>query len=239
MTNILILGASHGLGAAFSIGVPEKNDKVWLVSRGQPASLSRNDNVIRSWIEADLSSTDVGQIISMALSGETLDVLIYNAGIWERHAFENDYDFEGVEEIETRNIITVNLTAAIICIQKLIANLKKAGNAKIILIGSTSGLDNTGSPEVAYTASKFGLRGLAQALRQNLRKDGIAVTCINPGEIAAEIPYEQGVETAISTYQGTRIPVQDLVTVVKCVINLSRVACIKEINMPAITDLNA
>lgn len=83
------------------------------------------------------------------------------------------------------------------------------------------------------------ITGITHALREYVRKDAIAVTCINPGELAAEIPYEEGAEKAIAEYDGTRIPVQDIVALVKCIVNLSKVACIKEIHVPAITDVNA
>lgn len=72
-----------------------------------------------------------------------------------------------------------------------------------------------------------------------MRKDGISVTCINPGELAADVPYVEGAEKAMLLYQGTRIPVQDIVAIVQCVIHLSPIACVKEINIPAITDLHA
>lgn len=86
--------------------------------------------------------------------------------------------------------------------------------------------------------SKFGLRGITNALREHVREDKITVTCINPGELAAEVPFEEGAEKAIKLYKGTRIPVQDIVAIVQCVINLSLVSCVKEINIPAITDMN-
>lgn len=87
MTHILIVGASRGLGAAFNLGLPEQGDTVCLISRSQPQNLERNDGVKRIWIEADLSSKDASHKIASALSGHKLDVLIYNAGIWEEHAF--------------------------------------------------------------------------------------------------------------------------------------------------------
>ena len=238
MANILIIGASRGLGAAFSVGIPTPGDTVWLVSRSRP-DLERSDGVSRRWVEVDLASEDASRKVAQALAGQLLDVLIYNAGIWEQHAFTPDYDFEQVSEIETRNIISVNLTSAITCVQSVLPNLRQSASGKIILIGSTSGLDNNGSPEVAYAASKYGLRGFDQALRENLRRDAIAVTCINAGEVAADIAYERGAEEAIAMYGGTRIPVQDFVAIVRCLMSLSNVACVKEIDVPAITDRNA
>ncbi|MMZ66023.1 short chain dehydrogenase [compost metagenome] len=107
------------------------------------------------------------------------------------------------------------------------------------MIGSTAGLDHTNNAQVSFVASKFGLRGIANALREHVRKDNIAVTCVNPGELAAEIPFEDGPDKAIAEYDGTRIPVQDIVSIVKCIVSLSKVACVKEIHVPAITDVNA
>jgi short-subunit dehydrogenase len=237
MTNILITGGSRGLGAAFAAGLPVEGDTVYLVSRSRP-QLDRRDGVARVWIEADLASPDAARRVSEALGEARLDVLIANAGIWEADAFGDAYDFQKGSEKEIRDILAVNLTSAITCVRALIPNLRRSDRGKVILIGSTSGLENTRSPEIAYTASKFGLRGVAHALREVLRKDRIAVTCINPGEVAAEIPYERGAEEAISAYGGTRIPVQDLVVIVRCLMSLSRAICVKEIDAPALTDQN-
>lgn len=136
-------------------------------------------------------------------------------------------------------MIHVNVTSPITCIQKLLPNLRKSKKANIVFIGSTAGLDHTNNPQVTFVASKFGLRGIVNALREHVRKDGIGVTCINPGELAAKVPYEEGAEKAISLYQGTRIPFQDIIALVQCVVSLSKVSCVKEIHVPAMTDLNA
>lgn len=239
MTHLLIVGASRGLGAAFHAGLPDRGDTVWLVSRTGPKGLNKADGIKRVWVQADLSTNDAGRKIAGALSGARLDVLIYNAGIWEDNAFGDDYRFEEVADAGTRNIITVNLTSAIECIQKLLPNLRQSENGKVILIGSVSGLENTRQHEVAYNASKFGLRGAAHALRENLRADRIGVTCINPGDIATGVPYEAGVEKAVESYGGAAIPVHDLVSIVKCVMGLSRATCVKEIDVPAMTDVYA
>ncbi|MCH5583793.1 SDR family oxidoreductase [Shimazuella sp. AN120528] len=239
MKNFIILGASKGLGDAFVKGLPVKNDRVWIVSRSKPESLEIRDGVHRFWIEADLSSQISGDTIAKAIKDETIDVLIYNAGIWEEEGFQDNYNFENDNPTDILNIMNVNTTSSIICIQRLLPNIKKSTNPKIILVGSVNGLDNYGSKQVTYVASKFGLRGVGHSLRENLREDGIGVTVINPGNIAAAIPYEDGLEKAISTYNGTRIPVQDIVSLVKCVVHLSNVSCVKEIHIPAMYDTNA
>ncbi|MET4562666.1 short-subunit dehydrogenase [Lysinibacillus parviboronicapiens] len=235
--NYIIFGASKGLGDAFVKGLPEPGDKVWIVSRSRPKSLDINDGVQRVWLEADLTQQNIK--ISEQLKNECVDVLIYNVGVWEKNGFEDDYDFEQDDPADIANIININITSTITYIQSLLPHLRKSQNGKIILIGSTAGLDHTNNNQVSFVASKFGIRGITNALREHVRKDNIAVTCVNPGEIAAEIPYEDGAEKAITAYNGTRIPVQDIVAIVKCVVSLSKVSCVKEIHVPAITDLNA
>jgi NAD(P)-dependent dehydrogenase (short-subunit alcohol dehydrogenase family) len=234
VANILIFGGSRGLGAALSLGVPARGDAVWLVSRSRP-DLDGRDGVQRVWIEADLSARAAGPVVATVVGDTPLDIVIYNAGIWEHSAFHDSYDFTEVDDAETERIIAVNLTSAITCIRALLPNLRKAAGAKLIFIGSTSGLDNSSGREVAYAASKFGLRGATHALRENLRADGIAVTCLNPGNIGT-INVERGVVSASPHESRAMIPPQDLIAIVKCVVGLSNASCVKEIDVMAMTD---
>lgn len=238
MKSILILGASRGLGGALNRWLPETGDTVWLVSRTQPW-LADTDGVARRWIQADLTQPEAASRIANALGGQRLDVVLYNAGIWEEAALGSGYDFERVAPEENDRILTVNLTAAIHCIQKLIPNLRQSGNGKLVLIGSTSGLENIGTREVAYNASKMGLRGAAHALRENLRPDGIGVTVVNPGSFAGEAAYETSAEEIARRHNGELIPMQDLVALIRCVVSLTRATVVKEIDVPALGDMAA
>jgi len=94
MKNFIIFGASKGLGDAFVKGLPDTGDNVWMVSRSLPESLKLNDGVHRYWIDTDLSLSDASNRIAKTLNGVTVDVLIYNVGIWESKGFRDDYDFE-------------------------------------------------------------------------------------------------------------------------------------------------
>lgn len=116
-----------------------------------------------------------------ALENKTIDVLIYNVGLWEKRGFEGDYSFDHDEPEDIAHLINVNVTSTITYIQALLPHVRKSENGKIIVIGSTAGLDHTNLPQVSFVASKFGLRGIVNALREHVRKDKISVTCINPG----------------------------------------------------------
>jgi short-subunit dehydrogenase len=234
VTATIIFGASRGLGAAFNLTLPARGDEVWLVSRKRP-DLDYEDGVVRHWIEADLAAADVASRVAAGVGQVPLDLAIYNAGIWESSAFSSAYSFDSVPDAETHNILTVNLTSAITCLKAVLPNLRKSRAGKIVLIGSTSGLDNIGQPEVAYTASKFGLRGVAHALREVVRKDGIAVTCLNPGNIGT-ITVKDGKIAARPHERRDMIPPQDLIEIVRCVSRLSNASCVKEIDVMAMTD---
>ena len=236
MSDIMIIGASRGLGDAYACGVPDPRDMLWLVSRSRPTSMDRDDGVTRHWIEADLRDPGAASVVSRSMAGQPLDVLLYNAGVWEKRGFTPEYAFEDVPDAETHDIVTINVTAAITCIRALLPNLRLGKHAKIVLTGSSSGRDNSGDREVAYTASKFGVRGLGHALRENLRDEGIAVTVINPGWISAEIPWDTGLEATLRMNGGRQLPVQDLVALVRCVLRLSPASCVKEIDVPAMAD---
>ena len=234
--NLLIVGASRGLGAAFAQGLPKTGDRIWMVSRHKPQFPDPEDGVERIWIAADVAASDGVSRMTTVLADHAVDSLIYNVGIWERTAFSAAYQFDQVSPMEHQRILQVNLGAAIDCVQAVLPHLRRSQQGKVILIGSISGVENVGSPEVGYVASKFGLRGVAYALRENLRSEGIAVSCINPGMIATEVPYEVGIEAALKQFQGTQIPVQDVVAIARCILSLSPASCVKEVQMPALAD---
>jgi len=234
MTSTIIFGASRGLGAAFNLSLPASGDRVWLVSRNRP-DLDISDGVARQWIEADLSTPDAPTKVSAGLGATPLDIAVYNAGIWESTAFHPGYSFDDVPDAETYRILAVNLASAITCLRAILPNLRQSKAAKIVLIGSTSGLENIGQPEVATAASKFGLRGVAHALREVVRKDGIAVTCLNPGNIGT-ITVSDGKITSKPHHPRAMIPPQDLIELVRCVTRLSNASCVKEIDVMAMTD---
>ena len=229
MANHLILGASRGLGAALVEGLPRKGDCVFGLSRSIPAWTRRKSAIKRHWIEADLCEIGAVQNARREIGKLPLDSLIHVAGIWDEEAFEDMHDDEIAE------ILDVDLRSFLAFTRGLAPNLRRAGHAKIIAIGSTNGLDNGDGSAVAYTAAKFGLRGATHALRQHFRKDGIAVTCLSPGSIASDFGYADG-DAALKKYRRKRMPVTDIVAMVRCILDLSPAACVKEITMPALKD---
>jgi short-subunit dehydrogenase len=131
MAQLLIIGGSRGLGHGFSLGVPNPGDRVWLVSRGRPQSMDTQDGVTRHWIKADLALPASGEQIASALAGQPLDLLLYNAGVWEHNAFSASYNFADVDLLEMHQLININLVSMLTCIKALLPNLRQAAAGKI------------------------------------------------------------------------------------------------------------
>jgi len=229
MANYLILGASRGLGAALVEGLPRKGDVIYGLSRGEPDWRRKKSPIKRHWVEADLCELSAVQNARAVLGKTPIDALIHVAGIWDPGTFDEIYDDEIAE------ILDVDLRSFLAFARGLAPSLKRADHAKIIAIGSTSGLENGDGSAVAYTAAKFGLRGACQALRQYFRKNGIAVTCLSPGSIASELRHGRAAD-ALKKHRGKRMPVEDIVAMIRCILDLSPAACVKEITMPALKD---
>lgn len=225
----LIVGASRGLGAAFAEGLPSPDDEVFVVSRSKP-NIDKVQGVIYEWISADATSTSFANDVADFIGNRPIDVLIYNAGIWEKNTFES----MSVEEIDA--ILTTNLISCIQLVKRIFTNVVSSGTKTVILISSTCGLENEGSQKIAYVASKFGLRGVGHALRELLRDKGGKVTVISPGSIASDVKLSEGVDEALERHNGTRIPVNDFVELISTLLRLSPVGFVKEIHFPAVTD---
>ncbi|MEM8793611.1 MAG: SDR family oxidoreductase [Pseudomonadota bacterium] len=219
--NLLVIGASRGIGAAVAQHYAGRVARLASVSRGQAAA--------GEWIAADLARPE--DIAEIAASwGETpLDGLLFMGGTWEQGAFTAEYDFAASTPEETLQVLAVNLAAPILLVQHLRAALAASSDPRIVLMGSLSGLDNAASPEVANSASKFGLRGAAQAMEKSLRPLGASVTVINPGNVGTE-EVDDDIASGVFSPQ-VPIPMSDLLAAMDFVLNASPATTVREINL--------
>jgi short-subunit dehydrogenase len=112
--NVLIVGASKGLGRAFVEGLCDPGDSIVGISRTMPTDLKPNSGAAIHWIEADMSkSLEAVNIIERQVP-ERLDTIIYNLGIWEETAFSDNYNFLENSDEELINLVGVNTTSIIL-----------------------------------------------------------------------------------------------------------------------------
>lgn len=231
----LIYGVSKGLGRAIAHGLPKDNDIVYGVSRSKPADTK--DNLV--WVPADLSQPETAvKAVAEVLQEKQLDYLIYNVGVWEQMAFTAEFDVEQCSDAELINLVQTNVTSCILALKAFVKNLRLSSNAKIVLIGSTWGLDNHNGKEVAFSASKFALRGIVHSMRETLRQDNIGITVLNLGYLATEYDYTVDSDIIVEENQASLIPLSDVLQAIKFVLSTSKASCVKEINMPAMQDMN-
>lgn len=234
--HIMVVGASQGLGKAFIEGLCRDGDTVIGISRRRPVEVSPKASVTLKWIEADLSSPTVSTQLIADQAPNQLDVLIYNVGLWEHDAFEPSYRFLATDVGEVQNLIDVNITSAILLLRLLLPRLLQSTRAQIILTGSTSGLPQSGTAAVTFAASKFALRGIADALRECFREEKLAVTCLQIGDLNTNDSIHTPIQEACKRGQGELIPMHDVVTLTRSMLDLSPNSYVKEITMPAICD---
>ncbi|MEM6483300.1 MAG: SDR family NAD(P)-dependent oxidoreductase [Pseudomonadota bacterium] len=207
----IIFGASRGIGAAYAAHLSTRGDEVLSVSRTKPP--------LGKWIRADLAEPAGITTVSEAVGADPIDAFLFLGGIWEAGAFTDAYEFQASPDAETRAVLSVNLIAPIELIKALLPNLKRSENPRAVFIGSLSGLENSATPEVANTASKFGLRGAAEAMRCVLKGQGVAVSVINPGNVETPEVIEDIATGAFAPQ--VPIPMADLFAVIDCALAMS------------------
>lgn len=218
---IVVAGASRGIGAAVAARYAGDGHDVVALSRSKPP--------YGRWVKVDLADRlalvkAVGQIGS-----DPVDALLFTGGIWEKGAFTDEYAFGGSPASESSNVIAVNLTAPILLTQALLPQLRSAGSGRVVFVGSLSGLDQSASREVANSASKYGLRGAAQALHLTLRGMGIGVTVINPGYVATDEVLGDIASGAFAAQEA--IPMTDLIAAFDFALAVSPATVVTEINL--------
>ena len=221
MPTYLLIGASRGIGGATA---------QYLASKGADVlGVSRSPALAGTWIEADIATDQGINRIVAAVGDHVLDGLLFLGGTWEQGAFTEAYDFVSSPQDEVRSLISVNLIAPILLARALAENLAKAENPRIILNGALSGLPNAATPEVANTATKFGMQGVAQSLNLSLRAYNIGITVVNPGNVATPEVME---DIAAGRFgRQVPVPIEDILQTYDYILRLSAASVPVEINL--------
>lgn len=108
-----------------------------------------------------------------------LDILVNNAGVGRFATLER------MSAEEWNEVIGTNLTGVYHCLHEGLPRLKQRGGGWVVNIGSLAGR-NAFAGGAAYNASKFGLRGMTEAVMLDHRYENVRVTSILPGSVATE-----------------------------------------------------
>lgn len=194
----VVTGASRGIGLAVAQALAGAGARVVRVAR----SLTRGtqDGFIDS--PADITDPAAVERLAAGVLAEagTPDLLVNNAGVFDRMPFEQAPVAELVRQLQ------VNLVGAFAVTQAFIPAMRRAGQGLVITLGSVA--DRTAYPENSiYSASKFGLRGLHETLAVEYRGTGLRFSLVSPGPtdtpiwdgVAGERPVRPGTEMLTAT----------------------------------------
>jgi short-subunit dehydrogenase len=202
---VLLTGATGGLGQAIARALAERGAKLLLTGRRQDALQALAQEVGGEALVADLASEeDLERIVTVATSAD-LDVLIANAALPATGLLQD------TPQEELDRMIDVNLRVPIALARAVIPSMIARGRGHLVFVGSLSG--KVVSPMSSmYSATKFGLRGFALSLREDLRSQGIGVSIVQPAFVR-EAGMFAGTGVELPPGVGTRSP-QDVASAV-------------------------
>jgi short-subunit dehydrogenase len=211
-SNVLLTGASGGLGQAIARTLAANGAKLTLTGRRVDVLEPLASELPRARVIAvDLSDPqEVDRLLEQA--GE-VQILIANA------ALPGSGMLESFTEQQIDKALDVNLRAPIVMAHALAPKMAARKEGHLLFMSSLSGKAATAGSSI-YNATKFGMRGFAGALRAELRPHGVGVSTVFPGFIReAGMFAESGAKLPPGV--GTRTP-QDVADAVVSAIERNR-----------------
>jgi NAD(P)-dependent dehydrogenase (short-subunit alcohol dehydrogenase family) len=191
-----ITGTSRGLGRAWATAALHRGDKVVATAR----DVTTLDDLASTYGDAvlplTLDVTDREAVFAAIDQGHAhfgrLDVVVNNAGVGQFGFIEE------ISEQEARDQFDTNVFGALWVTQAALSHLRAQRSGHLIQVSSLGGL--TAFPNVGlYSASKWALEGLSQALAQEVAPFGVHVTLIEPAGFETD-------PTGRSARQATPLP---------------------------------
>jgi NAD(P)-dependent dehydrogenase (short-subunit alcohol dehydrogenase family) len=188
-----ITGASKGMGLEITKAVLNNGDKVIATSRNTSALLEKfGENEVNLLpIKLDITNEeDVQNAISKGIDKfGKIDFVVNNAG------YNLLGNIEEISDIEFRKTMDVNVFAMTHIIRNVLPHLRKQQSGHIINIASMLGyMSYPGNG--SYSASKFAVIGLSEALAQEVAPFGIKVTILAPGTFRTNFMNEETLSVA-------------------------------------------
>ncbi|GAA3708243.1 SDR family NAD(P)-dependent oxidoreductase [Nonomuraea antimicrobica] len=202
MATWFITGASRGLGAEIARAALKGGDNVVVAVRNPdrlPGDLQTSDQVHA----VALDVTDSGAIPAAVQAATDrfggIDVLVNNAGRGLLGALEE------IGDDEARSLFDLNVFGLINMTRAVLPGMRRQGSGKIVNIGSRSGFE--GEPGVSlYSASKFAVAGISEALAAEMSPFGIQSMVVEPGVLRTDFLDASSLSLArerIADYDGT------------------------------------
>ncbi len=198
----IVTGGARGMGGATARAFVEQGAKVvigdLLNDVGQALADELGDNAV--YVSMDISkSADWKRAIAKAEALGGLNVLVNNAAILHVASITD------TSEEDYMRVIQINQLGTFLGIQAAIEPMKAAGGGSIINVSSIDGLQSKNGL-IAYSASKWAVRGMTKCAAIELGQHGIRVNSVHPGGIMTEMGGGEDVPDDIANQFYTHHP---------------------------------
>lgn len=213
----LVTGAGSGIGAAVTSRLRASGYEVVGLHRADAGNVDRH-------VALDLSDLDAVAHTAHALTKDLdrLEVVVLAAG------FGRFGSLEEFSPAQIRELIDVDLVANVILCRYLVPRLKALGGGRLVLIGSEAGLRGARQGAV-YCAAKFGLRGFAQALRDECASANVRVAIVHPGMVRT--PFFDGLDFEPGLRSENALSPEDVADAVEYVLRAPEHAVVDELEL--------
>ncbi|MFK7831010.1 MAG: SDR family oxidoreductase [Congregibacter sp.] len=190
MSNIVITGATAGIGRASAILLASKGHRVFATGRNE-AALAELESGYENITAVEMDVTDKTSVseaaarISDALAGQAPDVLVNNAGVAVAGPIEAIDDQSWERQYQTNVLGLVRVTRA------FLPAMRERRRGRIINVSSAAG--RVTLPFFApYNSTKQAVESISDSMRQELRPHGVQVVVIEPGAVKTRLgSFEQ------------------------------------------------
>ncbi|MBF6296581.1 SDR family NAD(P)-dependent oxidoreductase [Nocardia amamiensis] len=185
---VLLTGATGGLGHVIAKSLKARGAELILTGRRFEVLDRLASELDARPVAADLGCAD--DVTKLLEAVEPIDVFVAGAGV---PAGGPVLDFT-IADLD--DAIAVNLRAPIVMARQVAESMRAKGKGHIVFLGSIGGRVTSGDTAV-YNATKFGLRGFALGMREELRGSGVGVSLVEPGFVR---------EAGMFADSGVRLP---------------------------------
>jgi NADP-dependent 3-hydroxy acid dehydrogenase YdfG len=183
----IVTGASSGIGEATAKGLAEQGANVVLAARREAELETLAEEIEAEGGEALAVPTDVTNeadidaLVDRTREGfDSIDVLVNNAGVMLLEPVDR------ADRANFRQMVEVNLLGLMNLTHAVLPVMKDQGAGHIVNVSSAAGR-RAGPNSSGYNATKFGVNGFTEALRQEVTTEGIRTTLIEPGAVETEL----------------------------------------------------